>query len=156
MMNVLSFDSHLLQWVRSQESSDLCHNSSVHSLEDDGVRHLNDTVNKHNINCSSETFDNLDFEHSAIKAVVLLVQLLWDSFLALSGKISDQIWKTFTSDGRCWHKTDILINIGVFPVDACIETLLSESEGGLLKSVFELGYRVSCLGIKGVSGVRVL
>lgn len=128
----------------SQKSSDLSDNGSVKSLKDNSVRYLQKTVNEDNIDCSTETFNNFDFENCAIEGV-FFIQLLWNSSLTLVNQVRHEIRKTFTRDGWCWYETNKFIDIFVLPIQAGIETLFSKSQGSFFKSILELIFNEASL-----------
>jgi hypothetical protein len=79
-----------------KQSSDLSNDGSIETLEDDCVLYLKETIDQDYINSRTKSFDDFNFKNGAIELIILLVQLLRDSSLALVCKITDEIRETFT------------------------------------------------------------
>jgi hypothetical protein len=80
---------------------------------------------------------------------------LRDSSLALVCKITDEIRETFTWNCRCWHKTNIFLDVRILPVKTRVESLFSKCKHGFAQSIIELIQWVLLLQLEGVSCVIV-
>jgi len=125
-------------------------------LKNNSVGHLKQSIDKHDIDCCSETFDDFDLEDCTLKHIISLSQLSWDPSLALVGKIVDQIWKTFSSDGGRWDEGEVLIKILVLPIQTGVQRLFSKGKNSLLVSILKLIPGMVSLRFKSISGVAVL
>ena len=65
----------------------------------------------------------------------------------------DQVGETLTGDGRSGAQGHIRLRIIIFPVEASIDTLLSESEDSLVQAILELVLGRGVLGIERVTNV---
>ena len=155
VVDVLGFDSHLLEWVWGKQSSDLRDNSSVETLEHNGVLHFEHSVDQHHVNCCSETLNDLDLKHCALEFISFF-KLLRDAHLAHLAQIGHQVWKTFSSNCRCWNQTIILFHVIVLPVQTGVQTLFCKCNDCLLNSSFEFLNRVLGLHREGVLEVVIL
>ena len=130
-MYVLSFNSHFFHWMWGQKSSNLCNNGSIKTLKYDCILYFKNTIYQNNINSSTKTFNDFNFKHCAIKLIISLVKLSWNSCLAHQTQITHQIWKTFSSNGRSWNKTKIILYILIVPIKTSIESFLGELNNSL-------------------------
>ena len=154
MRNILILDSELLHRLRSEQCSYLSHYRPIKSLQNDGVLNLDETVEQHDINGGSETFDDLDLQDRAFK-LVSFVELLRNTQLTHVAQVSHQIWKAFSSDGASRTKGDVLLYVFVLPVETSVIALLSECNNGLLSPLLELVKGVLWLHIQRVPNVVV-
>jgi hypothetical protein len=147
-MNIFSFNSHFFHWVWGQKSSNLSYNSSIKTLEDNCILYSKSTIYQNNINGSTKTFNDFNFKHCAIKLIIFLVKLIWNSCLAHQTQVTHQVRKTFSSDGRSWNKTEIVFNVFIVPIEASIESFFGELNNCLLNSIFKFRKLVRSLVFK--------
>lgn len=103
VMLILSLDSQFFHWLRSKQSSNLCHYRSVETLNDDSISYLQHTVDQNNIDGGSMPVNNLDFEHCALE-LIPLEKLGFVVLLTHVGHVDHQIWQTLSRDSRGGHK----------------------------------------------------
>ena len=101
---------------------------------------MHDTVRQDDIDGSSETLDDLDFEHGTLE-LREVHESLTHSLLRELDQQHDHVRDTFTCDGGSWYQGDISTKVLVLVIEDRVESLLGEGELGLLKTVlkFSLG-----------------
>lgn len=156
MVDVFTLDSHLLQGLGSKQRSDCGDNGSVEALHDDSVSHLQLAVDQDNIDGGSVTFNDLDFKNCALKVLRPLQQLFTVTVLTQLAEIGHQVGETLAGDGRSGNQRDVVVEIGVLPVELSIQTLLSKGQKGLLEAVLELALGRIDLRVERVLHIVVL
>jgi len=99
------------------------------------------------------TFNDFDFQHSALKGV-FLSQFLAFLNLAHPAEVEDEVGETLASDGRRRYETKSVLRRVVLPVESHVETLFVEGKYSLLKLGLEMVLGVDVLSVEGVARVH--
>ena len=122
----------------------MSHDSSIETTNDDLVTFVENTVRKDNIDCGSETFDNLDFENSTFESRDVH-QTFGHSLLSELDDKHEHVGNTFSSVSRCRDEGDVLCEVLVVVVRDSVETLLGESDDRVLETLLEFSLNCSVL-----------
>ena len=112
-------------------------NRTVQTADNNLVAFVQDTVGKHNVQCCTETFDDLDFEDRAFEFGDVH-ELSSHPLLRQFDDQHEHIWNTFPSESGCRNERDVPCEVCVLVVRYGIERLLGESQDCLAETLSEL------------------
>ncbi|ROW05672.1 hypothetical protein VMCG_05275 [Cytospora schulzeri] len=128
---------HLLELLWREQGSDVGLDDTFCAAQENPVAFAKDTVGQDNIDGHTETFDLLDFQNGGLA----LGKVHERAHHPLLGKLHNElehVWDTLTSVGRCGDQGHVFGHGLVLVEELGVETLLGESDLGLVQTVLEL------------------
>ena len=137
--------------MRRQQRTDLSRDGSVETADDDPISLVKDSVREDDVDCRSQSLDDLDLEHGALEGREVHEALGH----ALLGELDDEhehVGHALARVGRRRDERDDLGEVLVLVVRQRVESLLGEREDRLVEAVLELA--LDRLVLRGERGLE--
>ena len=135
-MSRTHLDTKLPEWLRREQSADLCDDWPIQTTNDDLVS-SQDTVRQHNIDRRSMTLDDLNLQNRALQ-LGQVHQPVAHPLLSKIDQQQDHVRDTLARVCGRWHQRDILGKALVLVIQYGVEALFGEGKDGALDPVLEL------------------
>lgn len=143
-------DTKLLHRLRSQQSPDLRGDGAVETANHDLVAFVENSVRKDDVDGGSESLDDLDLEHRALEGGEVH-ETLDHALLSELDDEHEHVGHSLSRVGRGGNERDDAAEVLVLVVGERVESLLGESDDGILETLLELA-----LDRRVLSGERIL
>lgn len=135
--DITNLDTHLAERLRGEECSDVGKDGSIKPADDYPISLTEVTVGEDDVNCRSETLNDLDLENGALELGDVHETLAHALLRKVNEKL-DHIRNTLARDGRRRDERDVATEVFVVVVEARVHTLLGEGEDSLLEAISKL------------------
>lgn len=135
--DITNLDTHLAERLRGEECSDVGKDGSIKPADDYPISLTEVTVGEDDVNCRSETLNDLDLENGALE-LGDVHETLAHALLRKVNEELDHIRNTLARDGRRRDERDVATEVFVVVVEARVHTLLGEGEDSLLEAIGKL------------------
>lgn len=135
--DITNLDTHLAERLRGEECSDVGKDGSIKPADDYPISLTEVTVGEDDVNCRSETLNDLDLENGALELGDVHETLAHALLRKVNEKL-DHIRNTLARDGRRRDERDVATEVFVVVVEARVHTLLGEGEDSLLEAIGKL------------------